>query len=189
MHFRKEDGKKNGYQLYKFMDNEKRYIVSATIERGRYPVPKGILNADLSFHNVELNEFANFIHQYNNVDPPDIGLFRGFKIPISSQLRGWDSLPLVATRKRIIYDNQDYEYFIELCNSESKEIYDNYKYIENLAELYASEERWMESKDCLIIYLYMGKYDRVREIFHKFFGPDGRAASYIIKYMDRYGLN
>jgi hypothetical protein len=180
--------KKNGYQIYKYMDKEKKYIVSSVLNRGGYLLPSGVLNAKLSFHHVDLNEFSNFIRQFNKIEPPDIGLFNGFKIPMSLQLRGWDSLPLSATIKTFIHDGPDDSAFVSLCDQGAEEMYDKYKNVESLADLYESEERWKDNKDILIINLYLKRYAKVRELFKNHFGPDGRAMTFVIDYMDRYGL-
>lgn len=180
--------KKNGYQIYKFMDENKKFLMSIIFDRGGYQMPRGILNAKMSFHNVELNEFSNFVRQYNKIEPPDIGFFSGFKIPVSLQLRGWDSLSLNATGRQIIYEGPDYDSFLRLCDKNADEIYQKYKTPEALADLYESEERWKDNKDHLIINLYLKRYAKVREIFKDHFGPDGRAMTFVINYMDRYGL-
>ena len=186
--FLAEGWKKNGFHFYKFMDREKKYLVSMTLDRKKTKTSEGAIVADFRFHNVELNEFSNFIHQYNKVEPPDIGIFQGFKIPISLQLSGWDSLPLVATKTQVILDAREQNNAASICNSTAKEIFEKYKDINFLADIYDTEEKRLMDKDCLIINLFLKRYGHVRHIFHTYFAPDGRGANFIIKYMDRYGL-
>lgn len=180
--------RKDSYLYYRYADEERRYIVSIILDKMNIDSSISSLVAMMRFHSLCLNEFSNFIEQYNCNDPEDIGIFEGFCLPLRIHLRGRGSLSLSAIDRILICGNKNASDFAEKCDIESKLMYGKYRYVDDLCVAFDSERK-LFSRDSLMINLYLKRYSRVREIFSEKFSRNDKGMGYIIKYMDKYNLN
>ncbi|MEF2074899.1 hypothetical protein [Consotaella aegiceratis] len=182
--FKNAGWRKSDYQLYRFMDPGRRYIISAIIDTGAFGIPKDSLGASISFHDKRLTDLAYAVKEFDQTEnSPDSEK----KLNITNYLRGFNRPPLVAVKKIEIYNGNLEENFVEICNKDAENIYEEYSDLEKVSKLYEESNVLIYDRDCLLINLFLKRYSKVRKIFKEYHEPfDGRGNWDIIRYMDYF---
>lgn len=179
--------KKDSYLYYKYADKTENCIISIILDENVDKYSCMNITALIRLHNTKLNEFSNFIEQFNCGDPKDIGIFEGFPIPLRLHLRGFLSLNLSAIDRVLNCGASGGAQFAKRCDAEARRIYDKYKYVEDICMIYDRGRR-ISSRDSIVINLFLKKYRKIRDIFEGKISHNDKIVGYIIRYMDRYDL-
>ena len=153
--FIKRGWKKISYSFYKYMDDKKEYIISASLHKVRKE-----LTATIRFHVVSLNELSCFLWDYHKNDFSDKKLK---PLSTNQHIHAACACDLFAISQKVNYQNGNSFRFVEECENISRELYGRYGSIDNL--ILAHDDPSKYNGTAMILYLFQKNYKRVRDLF------------------------
>lgn len=158
--------KKYAYLHYRFMDTDKRFLVSITLRRKHINDKRNVLVAALELHSVLLNEWCSYVYSYADKGNMDKGLFKGRKLKPTENLMRVNNCMLFRTHKVIPVDLENMASFVSQLDGEAQLMYEKYSDLDALIEAHDQPNKGKEA--AMIMYLTKGNYQRVRELLQEY---------------------